>query len=292
MIQYLWRVIPEILLGGHGERIPEPMLMLNDDQVDEYLDYATRDSTMLASYIYHAAGATSTFRGCETVVDLGCGPATQLAIIAESNPQIHFVGVDLSATMLNRAEALIKKRGIRNIELVEGDISELKQWGSPRFDGILSTVAVHHLPSSEHLENMFKAMRRVLKKDGKIYLTDFTLLRYRQTMELLVNLNKNQPPFFREDYLNSLKAAFPLEEIQRLASQYFPEVGLYKTFMLPFMFILKSKGSPLNKSDDQLEKLYGGLSKYNRKLFKDIYRFFELGGVENEQARMLLKKGA
>jgi hypothetical protein len=58
------------------------------------------------------------------------------------------------------------------------------------------------------------------------------------------------------------------------------------------MFILKSKSLPFEKSDGQLEKLYGGLSRYNQKLFKDIYRFFELGGVENEQAKLLVKKGA
>jgi hypothetical protein len=149
-------------------------------------------------------------------------------------------------------------------------------------------VAFHHLPTVDDLDSTFRNMRRILTANNALYITDFALLRFGRTMKFLVNLNKNQPDYFKQDYLNSLHAAFPLSELKRAKKQYFPEMALVTTFMIPFMFILKSHSAESSVKSAYLTSIYNKLSGHNKKIFRDIYYFFRLGGVSNALAKKLL----
>src|SRR5690606_28242381 len=111
------------------------------------------------------------------VVDLGCGPATQLVQIAELNPEVSFHGVDLSETMLQRAADYAKERGVGNVRFSHGDITRLDQLGDRSVDGVMSTMVLHHLPTLDHLRKCFKEVARILKPGGAVYLTDFGRLK-------------------------------------------------------------------------------------------------------------------
>src|SRR4051812_44145958 len=92
--------IPIILRELLGQRTlprePEPDLVMQDDeQVRAYSHAGRIDGVMSAAYIFHSAQASSVIRGSRRIVDLGCGPATQLAQIASFNPDSEFVGIDL-----------------------------------------------------------------------------------------------------------------------------------------------------------------------------------------------------
>lgn len=54
------------------------------------------------------------------MVDLGCGPVTQLAQVAKFNPEIAFTGVDLSAGMLQNGREHIAERGLEKCQLRAG----------------------------------------------------------------------------------------------------------------------------------------------------------------------------
>src|SRR5689334_13282928 len=103
-------------------REPEPQLIMDGaEQVSAYAAAARSDGAMAAGYLFHTARISMVLRGCRSVVDLGCGPATQLSQIAALNPDIHFTGVDLSQKMLEDGRAHIDGVGLNNITLVHDD---------------------------------------------------------------------------------------------------------------------------------------------------------------------------
>ena len=107
---------------------------------------------MAAAYLFHTARISQVIQGCREVVDLGCGPATQLCQVAGLNPGIRFTGVDLSPSMLGSARAHVAESGLDNVVVAEGDITRLEAFRSASVDGVVSTLALHHLPSFGHLE--------------------------------------------------------------------------------------------------------------------------------------------
>ncbi len=81
-------LIREALASRRFSRQPEPMVMDGTEQVMAYADSARReDGIMAVSSLFHAAHATLAIHGCQQVIDLGCGPATQLVPIALLNPE-------------------------------------------------------------------------------------------------------------------------------------------------------------------------------------------------------------
>src|ERR1700739_3513735 len=95
---------------------------------------------------------TQPIYGARSVIDLACGPATQLLLLARFNPGTKFIGVDLSAPMLEAAERACKAQGLKNVEFVQRDITDLESADLGKFDGVTSTMAAHHLPTLTHLE--------------------------------------------------------------------------------------------------------------------------------------------
>lgn len=58
----------------------------------------------------------------DTVVEFGCGPGPNLPALREAvGPSGHVVGVDITGEMLDRARALVDRRGWENVSLVHGD---------------------------------------------------------------------------------------------------------------------------------------------------------------------------
>src|SRR5690242_18416042 len=138
-------------------REPEPQLIMDgEEQVAAYASAARSDGAMAAGYLFHTARISMVLRGCRSVVDLGCGPATQLSQIAALNSDIHFTGVDLSQRMLDDAGKHIAHLGLDNIELIHDDICSLESIDDHSVDGVISTLALHHLPSEHHLRNCLK----------------------------------------------------------------------------------------------------------------------------------------
>src|SRR3982750_1764238 len=92
-------ILRELLCARTLPREPEPDLVMEDDeQVRAYSLAGRIDGVMSAAYLFHSAQASSVIKGARRIIDLGCGPATQLAQIASLNPDSEFVGIDLSPT--------------------------------------------------------------------------------------------------------------------------------------------------------------------------------------------------
>ncbi|WP_128906485.1 class I SAM-dependent methyltransferase [Halorubrum amylolyticum] len=80
----------------------------------------------------------------DTVVEFGCGPGVNFPALREVvGPTGRVVGVDLTGAMLDRASALVERRGWENVSLVRGDATEPP---IRRADGVLATFVTSLFP--------------------------------------------------------------------------------------------------------------------------------------------------
>ena len=272
---------------GHREfpREPEPDLVMTDeDQVLAYETAGRTDGVMAASYLFHAARISMVIQGSATIIDLACGPATQLALVAELNPAISFVGIDYSETMLKSAEAYIKEKKLNNVVFEKGDISNLGQIPKNSADGIISTMALHHLPTLAHLELCFKEINRVLKPGGALYLVDFGRLKHLKSVLYFAYMNrKHQPHIFSLDYERSLRASFLKKDFHGLAKSYLPDYECISTCLIPLLVIIKSPDAKIAQETlKRIKSAREALSPKYRRILDDMRLFLRIGGMKND----------
>lgn len=276
-------VLRELVTYERNPRVPEPGLVMDDeDQVAAYVEAGREHAVMAPVYLFHAAHVCEVIRPGDTVLDLACGPANQLAMVARLNPDTHFIGFDLSLAMLDQAKALVSAQGLDNISFLHGDISNLGVFGKASIDAVMSTMALHHLPDSAALGRTYSEVARVLKPGGGIYMVDFGHLKSVRTIDYFANQYADrQPTLFTLDYLNSLRAAFYPDDIRRAAEPLLAEARLYTTFLMPYMVALKSR--PRRENDAELSAkltaLKNALPVWHKKDFSDLKTFFRGGGL-------------
>ena len=157
-------LLRELITQERVSRVPEPDLIMADpEKVAAFTRAGREDGVMAPVYLYHCAQVCEIVRPGDQVVDLGCGPATQLAMIARLNPASEFLGVDFSDEMLDRARRHIAAEGLKNVRFHKADMTQLGFLADSSIDAVYSTVALHHLPSRDHLERTFAEVGRVLQ---------------------------------------------------------------------------------------------------------------------------------
>lgn len=267
-------------------REPEPDLVMSDEsQVAAYAEAGRIDGSMAAVYLFHSARISQVIQGCKTVIDLGCGPATQLAQIAELNPSISFHGIDLSATMLRTAEEYIRSKGLTNVRFSQGDISKLVGIADGSADAVISTVALHHLPSQDHLRSCFREISRILRPDGAMYLVDFGRFKSLKTAIYFAYVNRNKKShLFSLDFERSLRAAFQYEEFEQFAEELLPSnVNVLSTFIAPMFTLLKTADNSLSHELLwRLRTMRKALPSNYRSELDDLRNFFRFGGLKND----------
>ena len=176
--------VRELVTRESARRVTEPDLVMDDpDKVAAYTAAGMVDGVMAPVYLFHCEHICDVIRPGDTVVDLGCGPATQLAMVAELNPESRFIGVDLSDEMLGKARRHVESKGLTNVSFVTSDITAIDQLATASADVVMSTVALHHLPTLGHLDAAFSEAARILKPGGGLYLVDFGHLKSEKSIQ-------------------------------------------------------------------------------------------------------------
>lgn len=279
-------ILRELVVSRTLLREPEPDLVMDDPEQVEAFSVAGRiDGVMAAAYQFHSARISQVIQGCNNVIDLGCGPATQLCQVAQINPEIQFTGVDLSPNMLAKAEQYAQTLNLKNVTFRVGDVTTLEGFSNHSIDAVISTMTLHHLPTRQHLEDCFIAINRVLKPRGALYLTDFGRLKSLKSVIFFASMNAHyQPDIFTLDYERSLRAAFLKEDFEVLLTQYLPKnAELISTFKVPFLIIIKTEDQPLPRDKyDQIHAMRSLLMpRYNQDL-DSLRLFFRLSGLKND----------
>ena len=272
----------DLFSGQRQPRVTEPELVMDDPASAEAFMLAGREDGILAhTYLYHAIQASAVIAPGATVLDLGCGPANQLAFIARLNPDARFIGLDASDAMLDLGRETLARNAITNTRLCAGDMTALRGFDDGSVDAVISTMSLHHLGSLEALSKTLCEARRVLKPGGGIYLVDFGRLRRQASQAFFATENAaRQPKLFTEDYYNSLRAAFSLDELRAAAAVFGAATRVHRTFLVPFLVAIRSTASqPLRPATVAAARaIHAALSPRQQYELRDLSRFFAHGG--------------
>jgi len=284
-------ILREIFSTASSPRVPEPDLIMDDPaKVAAFKQAGQENGVMAPVYLFHAAQVCEVVRPGDTVLDLGCGPANQLAMIARLNPDSNFIGVDLSEEMLGRARTLVQEQDLGNVAFHRADISKLDGIADQSCDAVYSTVVLHHLPTIAHLQATFAQIARVLKPGGGLYLVDFAHLKSAKSIAYFAyQYQDRQPELFTADYLYSLQAAFKVSDFEQAHQTGLAALGTFhKMFPLPFMVAIKS---PTRRAIDpalaiQLTALRRRLPDYHETDIASLINLFRLGGLRSPLTRL------
>lgn len=101
----------------------------------------------------------------ELILDIGCGNARDLIVFA--NHDSTCIGIDFSGGMIKEGKKEIDKIGLKNIDLIIGDATNLP-FKNVIFDKVSCSEMIEHIPN---YEDTIIEMNRVLKIKGKLVIT-------------------------------------------------------------------------------------------------------------------------
>ena len=151
--------------------------------------------------------AISNIKEGDVVLDLGSGAGFDSFLVAKKvGEHGKVIGVDMTSEMVEKARVLADKYGFKNVEFRLGDIESLPV-DDESIDVVISNCVINLAPDKL---KVFKEAYRVLKMDGKLYVSDIVLL------EELSDEQRNNDKLIagcvggallREDYLRVIENA-------------------------------------------------------------------------------------
>jgi ubiquinone/menaquinone biosynthesis C-methylase UbiE len=188
-------------------RVLEPELM---DDERQSIAYAKADFS--ASNQSFVDGLIRDFPAhLRRAVDIGCGPGDVVIRLARAASPIHITAIDGSAPMIALARDAVRQAGLEpRVTLLEGYIPGVAL-EERSYDAVLSKDLLHHLPDPSAL---WKEIVRLGRPGAAVYVMDLVRPPTRADAQRIVdNVAANEDPVLREDFYNSLCAAFTLDEI-------------------------------------------------------------------------------
>lgn len=104
------------------------------------------------------------------VLELGCGTGSSLWSFAYDLKDSHFVGVDLSEKQIHIGKEAIEKIGIKNLELLQGDITQLSRETLGEFDYIVAHGVYSWVPDFVR-DRILALCRETLTENGIAYVS-------------------------------------------------------------------------------------------------------------------------
>lgn len=143
----------------------------------------------------------------DVVLDLGSGAGIDCFITSKKVGKTgKVIGVDMTEEMVEKARSLAKKYGFTNTEFRLGDIEKLPV-DSDSVDIVISNCVINLAPDKD---KVFKEAYRVLRKGGKMYVSDIVLLKelskkQRNDEDLLSGCVAGA--LLKQDYIEKIKQA-------------------------------------------------------------------------------------
>ena len=142
----------------------------------------------------------------DKILDLCTGTGTNAINIAKANPSAEIIGVDLSENMLKVAREKADKADTKNIKLYKMDATKL-DFKSNNFDKISLSLILHEM-DDELRSKILNEAKRVLKKDGKIIITEWERSTKLSKRLLFMPIHLLEPKTYREFLKKDLYSYF------------------------------------------------------------------------------------
>ncbi len=147
------------------------------------------------------------------VLDLGCGPADVSIRFARAFPECRIDGVDGAVAMLAEGRRLVNAAGLEHrIQLLQGRIPGFIP-PEKTYRTIISNSLLHHLHDPLVL---WRYVQRYQEPNARLFFMDLKRPDNQEEVNLLVNTYcHSEPKILKDDFRNSLCAAFTPEEVRR-----------------------------------------------------------------------------
>ena len=191
------------------KRTPEPELMDSQAQTLAYAEANFSDSNALfvARFIQRFPDLPQKGQ----LIDLGCGPADICVRMSEELPGWDLTGLDAGENMLLRAETAIAATGKQNQIKLRLSYLPDAQLQAGSFDAIISNSLLHHLPEPMTL---WETIAHIGRSSAAISVMDLARPENDAKARALVETySGDAPEILKEDFYNSLLAAYEPEEI-------------------------------------------------------------------------------
>jgi SAM-dependent methyltransferase len=102
----------------------------------------------------------------DDVLEIGPGPGFTTDVLRERAERLTAVEIDPAL-----ADALARRLAGTNVVVIEGDAASL-DLPDGRFTGAASFHMIHHVPTDEAQDSIFRELHRVLRPDGVVVVAD------------------------------------------------------------------------------------------------------------------------
>ena len=190
------------------DRIPEAEIMDIPERAQAYAD--ADFASVNAAFVHRLLERAGTRAHCRAL-DLGTGPGDIPMLLAEYAPGWRITGLDASLPMLRLAQS---RRAHAKVGFVLSD-AKRTPFGDNTFDVVFSNSILHHV---ETPAAFWSEIARVVAPGGLVFVRDLLRPESPDAAARIVEANSgDEHPLLKEDFYNSLLAAYTVEEVESQA---------------------------------------------------------------------------
>ena len=203
------------------ERIPEPELMENKEQVISYdeADFSEGEVDLINQINHYLLRKNIILNEKNLIVDLGCGPGNISEKLAIKWPNTEVVGIDGSKEMILRAEhnkeISSSKKNLENLRYICSDIKDIKSTKlllNKEISLLVSNSLIHHITN---LEDFFNTIRSLSSNITVNFHKDLKRpLDEKSALELKAQCSTRYNEILTNDYYASLRASYTFKELK------------------------------------------------------------------------------
>ena len=191
------------------QRIPEPELMNDFAQARAYAmaDFEEPHSRFIKLFKEEFPESID-----HAVLDLGCGSGDVTVRFANAFPACRIYGVDGANRMLQFARNRIDHQMLHErIKLIQAILPSVNLPLS-RFNTIISNSLLHHLNDPKV---MWQMVNDYTEPGSRVFMMDLMRPENKSQAEMMVEkYSSGEPDILREDFYNSLLAAYRVDEVE------------------------------------------------------------------------------
>jgi ubiquinone/menaquinone biosynthesis C-methylase UbiE len=192
-------------------RMPEPELMADEAQADAYAaaDLSELQQVMVSCF-QSRCGALAEGG---TLLDLGCGAGDMTIRFVRAHGSITALGVDGSEPLLRHAQTAVRESGLSDrVQLEQRRIPDAAL-ETRSFDAVIANSLLHHLSDPATL---WRTAIRGARPGAPVMVMDLRRPESLSAARTLVARHAREArPVLRQDFFNSLRAAYRTSEIRR-----------------------------------------------------------------------------